>query len=106
MEYLKAWIWKEHARKEKGEEVDETLLKYVENLYSQLKGLLDTKLIRRTKTGNFELAEIADFQTENRILRDSLEFYANRDNWNPGHNWIGANARETLKEIRNAKIQD
>lgn len=72
MEYLKAWIWKQQKLREKGEEIDETLLKYVEKMYNQMKALIETKLVRRTKTGNFEVAELADLQVENRSLKDKI----------------------------------
>lgn len=100
MEYLKAWIWTQQKLKEKGEPAaDETLVKYVEGLLNSMQSLLDTKLVRRTKTGNFELAELADLQVENRILRDCVEFYADHTHvdYNTKH------ARKTLEKL-NAKI--
>lgn len=73
MEYLKAWVWKEKKLQEQGKAgADPTLVKYVENLVQQMQGLMDTKLIRRTKSGNFELAELADAQVEVRQLKERI----------------------------------
>ena len=81
MEYLKAWIFLQHKLRDKGEEIDETLLKYVEKLYNELNGLLATGFVKKTKTGNFEMAALADAQVENRLLKDALEFYGDKKHW-------------------------
>lgn len=77
MEYLKAWLFKERKLAEQGKKThseDElTLMKYIEKLVTQLDGLLATKLVRRTKAGNFELAELADYQSQVRILKEENE---------------------------------
>lgn len=76
MEYLKAWLFKEKKLAELGKkehtEDERLLLKYLEQMITQMQGLLDTKLVRRTKVGNLELAELADYQTQVRILKDQL----------------------------------
>lgn len=77
MEYLKAWLFKEKALAKNGKkthtEDEKTFLKYLENMLNQIESLMATKMIRKTKTGNFELAEIADLQTENRVLKGEVQ---------------------------------
>jgi len=70
MEYLKAWIFLQHKLRDNGEEIDEILLKYVEQIYDNLTNLVNTKLVERTQTGNFKVAELTDLQVENRILKN------------------------------------
>lgn len=72
MEYLKAWIWTQKKLAENGEEIDETLLKYVEKMFTQMQGLIETKLVKRTKTGNYELAQLADSQAEIKLLKNEI----------------------------------
>ena len=87
MEYLKAWLFKEQALAKQGKKIhtedEKTFLKYLEKMLTQVQSLMDTKLIRRTKTGNFELAEVAELQVqvrelqeENKKLKECVEFYA------------------------------
>ena len=79
MEYLKAWIFKEKKLIEQGKSSsDPVLLKYVEKLFLQMQSLVETKLIRRTKDGNFELAELADYQVQVRELKDENEILKKR----------------------------
>ena len=72
MEYLKAWIWKEEARVKNGEEVDETLLKYVKKMHLNLTDLVTTKMVKRSGSGNFVMAELSDMQSENRLLKNRI----------------------------------
>ena len=74
MEYLKAWLFKEQALAKQGKKIhtedEKTFLKYLEQMLTQVQSLMDTKLIRRTKTGNFELAEVAELQVQVRELKE------------------------------------
>ena len=72
MEYLKAWIFLQYKLKDNGEEVDEILLKYVEQIFDNLSELVNTKFVERTSDGNFKVAELASLQVENRELKKEL----------------------------------
>lgn len=73
MEFIKAWVWKEEKRRDNGEVIDDTLLKYVKKLYESQRDLVLSGFVIREKNGNYRLAEIANLQVENRFLKEEVE---------------------------------
>lgn len=111
MEYLKAWLFKEQALAKQGKKIhtedEKTFLKYLEQMLTQVQSLMDTKLIRRTKTGNFELAEVAELQVQVRELKEKLEgVESDRSLLDDANIELNHRVIELEKELENVKIHN